>query len=126
MLIHIFIAITFFRLNYGPIYAQINLVNTGRYLYMTVKMASTRADQRREMTNADREEEAVKNDSISSYETVKYFNADNFESRRYQHRVAGAEAKVQVGMNICQTFVFNLERILVATVCGWQVALGAR
>ncbi|KAH9904105.1 hypothetical protein F4778DRAFT_780790 [Xylariomycetidae sp. FL2044] len=29
-------------------------------------------DQRREISNADREEEAVKNDSIISYETIKY------------------------------------------------------
>lgn len=132
MLIDLLVAITFFQLKYGPIYAQINLVDTCWYLYMTIKMASTRADQRREMTNADREEEAVKNDSISSYETVKYFNAEDFESRRYQDKVAvfqGAEAKVQVGMvlmNICQTFVFNLGRILAATVCGWQVALDTR
>jgi ABC-type transport system involved in Fe-S cluster assembly fused permease/ATPase subunit len=132
MLIDLFIAITFFQLEYGPIYAQINLVDTCWYLYMTIKMASTRADQRREMTNADREEEAVKNDSISSYETVKYFNAEEFESRRYQDRVGvfqKAEAKVQIGMvlmNICQTFVFNLGRILAALVCGWQVAVGTR
>ncbi|KAG8406233.1 ATP-binding cassette-type vacuolar membrane transporter Hmt1 [Metarhizium acridum] len=95
-------------------------------------MAATRADHRREMTNADREEEAVKNDSISSYETVKYFNAEDFESRRYQDKVAtfqAAEIKVQMGMvlmNICQTLVFNLGRIVASLVCGWQVVVGVR
>jgi ABC-type transport system involved in Fe-S cluster assembly fused permease/ATPase subunit len=74
----------------------------------------------------------VKNDSISSYETVKYFNAEDFESKRYQDKVAvfqGAEAKVQMGMmmmNICQTVVFNLGRIIAALVCGWQCAMGLR
>jgi ABC-type transport system involved in Fe-S cluster assembly fused permease/ATPase subunit len=132
MLIDLFLSISVFYTLYGPLYAEINLVDTCWYLYMTIKMASTRADQRREMTNADREEEAVKNDSISSYETVKYFNAEDFESRRYQDKVAvfqGAEAKVQMGMmmmNICQTVVFNLGRIIAALVCGWQCAMGLR
>ncbi|KAI9167453.1 Heavy metal tolerance protein [Paramyrothecium foliicola] len=132
MLIDLFVSITFFYVKYGPIYAQINLVDTCWYLYMTIKMASTRADQRREMTNADREEEAVKNDSISSYETVKYFNAEEFESRRYQDKVGTfqkAEAKVQIGMvlmNICQTIVYNLGRLLATAVCGWQVIAGTR
>lgn len=132
MLMDLFIAIFIFYYRYGPLYAEINLVDTCWYLYMTIKMASTRADQRREMTNADREEEAIKNDSISSYETVKYFNAEEFESRRYQDKVGvfqKAEAQVQVGMmmmNICQTLVFNLGRIIAALVCGWQVAIGMR
>ncbi|KAM4068149.1 ABC transporter [Hirsutella rhossiliensis] len=132
MLFDLFLSISVFYYQYGPLYAEINLVDTCWYLYMTIKMASTRADQRREMTNADREEEAVKNDSISSYETVKYFNAEEYESSRYRDRVAAfqsAEAKVQMGMvmmNICQTLVFNLGRIVVAVVCGWQVAVGMR
>ncbi|KAH0594890.1 hypothetical protein MHUMG1_07187 [Metarhizium humberi] len=132
MLFDLFLSIVIFYYVFGPFYAEINLVNTCWYLYMTIKMAATRADHRREMTNADREEEAVKNDSISSYETVKYFNAEDFESRRYQDKVAifqAAEIKVQMGMvmmNICQTLVFNLGRIVASLVCGWQVVVGVR
>ncbi|KAG9253844.1 heavy metal tolerance protein [Emericellopsis atlantica] len=132
MLFDLLLTISVFYFEYGPLYAEINAVGTCWYLYMTIKMASTRADQRREMTNADREEEAVKNDSISSYETVKYFNAEGFEARRYREKVGlfqDAEAKVQFGMvkmNICQAIVYNLGRVLAATVCGWQVAMGVR
>ena len=132
MLFDLLLSITVFYYEYGALYAEINLVDTCWYLYMTIKMASTRADQRREMTNADREEEAIKNDSISSYETVKYFNAEEFESRRYQDKVGDfqrAEVQVQMGMvmmNICQTLVFNIGRIIAASVCGWQVVVGVR
>jgi ABC-type transport system involved in Fe-S cluster assembly fused permease/ATPase subunit len=132
MLFDLFLSITVFYTQFGPLYAEINFVDTCWYLYMTIKMASTRADQRREMTNADREEEAVKNDSISSYETVKYFNAEDFEARRYQEKVGvfqTAEVKVQMGvvmMNVCQTLVFNLGRIIAAVFCAWQVAVGKR
>ncbi|KAM4061097.1 hypothetical protein HRG_010018 [Hirsutella rhossiliensis] len=41
-------------------------------------------DQRRNLLNADGEAEAVKNDSIVGYETVMYFNADEFKSRRFR------------------------------------------
>lgn len=132
MLFDLILSISVFYFKFGPLYAQINLIDTCWYLYMTIKMASTRADQRREMTNADREEEAVKNDSISSYETVKYFNAEEYESNRYRDKVGAfqkAEAKVQMGMvmmNVCQTIVFNMGRILAALICGWQVAIGMR
>ncbi|TFB01956.1 Heavy metal tolerance protein [Trichoderma ghanense] len=132
MLFDLFLSITVFYLSFGALYAELNLVDTCWYLYMTIKMAATRADQRREMTNADREEEAVKNDSISSYETVKYFNAEEYESSRYRAKVEAfqkAEAQVQHGMvmmNICQTFVFNLGRIVAALVCGYQVLIGMR
>ncbi len=64
---------------------------------MTVKMATSRSDLRRDMVNADREEEAVKNDSIVSYETVKYFNAEPREFARYRKAIETfqeAEAKV--------------------------------
>jgi len=39
------------------------------------------------MVNADREEDAVKNDSMISYETVKYFNAERYEFNRYRNAV---------------------------------------
>lgn len=132
MLFDLLLAISVFYYEYGALYAEITMVNTCWYLYMTIKMASTRAEQRREMTNADRDEEAVKNDSISSYETVKYFNAEEFESQRYQGKVQvfqTAEAKVQMGlvmMNIAQAIVFNLGRIIATVVCGWQVVVGMR
>lgn len=132
MLFDLFLSIYVFYLKYGTLYAEINLVYICWYLYMTIKMAATRADYRREMTNADREEEAIKNDSISSYETVKYFNAEEYESNRYQDKVGvfqNAELKVQMGMvmmNVCQTIVFNLGRIIVVLICGWQVTVGTR
>lgn len=132
MVFDLILSIWVFYYAFGPVYAEINMVDTCWYLYMTIKMASTRADQRREMTNADREEEAIKNDSISSYETVKYFNAEEYESRRYQDKVGTfqrAEKNVQSGMvmmNICQTAVFNIGRLVAALICGWQVAVGVR
>jgi ATP-binding cassette, subfamily B, vacuolar membrane transporter HMT1/ACLQ len=132
MLVDLFVAIYLFYKLFDSTFAVIVGVNTFWYLYITVRMAQTRADQRREMTNADREEEAVKNDSITSYETVKYFNAEAFEFRRYRNAIRNyqeAEAKVSWGlnnMNICQSLVFMCG-LLAATMLGsYQVTLGHR
>lgn len=122
MLVDLLVAIIYFYVIFGPIYALFASIMTFYYLYLTIRMAATRADQRRDMVNADREEEAVKNDSITSYETVKYFNAEPYEFKRYRQAILNfqvAEAKVTWGiniMNMAQSWVF---------MAGFTVSLGA-
>ena len=132
MIVDLFLAIYFFNRVFNATYAAIVSVNTFWYLYLTIKMAQTRADQRREMTNADREEEAVKNDSITSYETVKYFNAEQYEFRRYETAVdefQKAEANVSYGtnmMSMAQNAVYVTGLSVSLTVCALQVWKGLR
>ncbi|KAK1781775.1 hypothetical protein QBC45DRAFT_39734 [Copromyces sp. CBS 386.78] len=132
MLVDLFIAIIFFYVKFGPMYALFVSVITFYYLYLTIRMASTRADQRRDMVNADREEEAVKNDSITSYETVKYFNAEKYEFARYRNAILNfqaAEAKVTWGMNhmnMCQSMVFMCGFLVIMMTCAYQVSQGTR
>jgi ABC-type transport system involved in Fe-S cluster assembly fused permease/ATPase subunit len=132
MIADLLLAIYFFHRVFNATYAAIVSVNTFWYLYLTVKMAQTRADQRREMTNADREEEAVKNDSITSYETVKYFNAEQYEFRRYETAIDDfqrAEAKVAYGtnmMSVAQNAVYVVGLAVALTVCAFEVWRGLR
>jgi ABC-type transport system involved in Fe-S cluster assembly fused permease/ATPase subunit len=132
MIIDLFLAIYFFHKRFDATFGTIVTINTFWYLYLTIKMAQTRVDQRREMTNADREEEAVKNDSITSYETVKYFNAEQYEFKRYRDAIDSfqrAEAKVSYGtnlMSIAQSFVFISGLAIVLMVGAWQVSRGYR
>jgi len=132
MLLDLLVAIIVFHAMFGPVYSCIATVLTVFYLHMTVKMASTRADQRRAMVNADREEEAVKNDSITSYETVKYFNAEEREFERYRGKIRNfqaAEADVTRGiqyMNICQSLVFTTGVFCMLVVGAYEVATKQR
>jgi len=132
MLLDLFIAIVFFQLEFGPTYSLIVSVITFYYLYLTIRMAATRADQRRDMVNADREEEAVKNDSITSYETVKYFNAEKYEFDRYRNAILTfqkAEAKVTWGinnMNMCQSLVFMCGILIAMMTCAYEVSKGTK
>lgn len=112
MILDLSLAIGVFFVLFNMTYATIVSCLSFWYLYLTIRMAQARADQRRIMTNADREEEAVKNDSITSYETVKYFNAERWEFTRYRNAIKSfqaAEKNVTEGinwMNCSQAFVF--------------------
>lgn len=132
MLMDLIIAIGFFWVEFNALYALWATIISFSYLVLTIKMASTRADQRRNMVNADREEEAVKNDSITSYETVKYFNAESYEFDRYQKAIEAfqeAEAKVTFGMNmmnVCQSLVFMSGVLVVMMIAAFEVTNGRR
>ncbi|KAM7194997.1 heavy metal tolerance protein [Naviculisporaceae sp. PSN 640] len=132
MLVDLLVAIFWFYNNFGPMYSMFVSIITFYYLYLTIRMAATRADQRRDMVNADREEEAVKNDSITSYETVKYFNAEKYEFNRYRNAILTfqkAEAKVTWGinnMNMCQSLVFMSGIMVTMMYCANEVRLGKR
>ncbi|KAJ4288326.1 ATP-binding cassette-type vacuolar membrane transporter Hmt1 [Collariella sp. IMI 366227] len=128
MLVDLLVAIVFLYRKLGAVYALFVSIITFYYLYLTIRMAATRADQRRDMVNADREEVAIKNDSIMSYETVKYFNAERREFDRYGNAVKKfqvAEAKVTYGinhMNMCQSVVFMCGMLVALLTCGYQVS----
>jgi ABC-type transport system involved in Fe-S cluster assembly fused permease/ATPase subunit len=132
MLVDLLVAIIYFYIRFGSLYALFVSIITFYYLYLTIRMAATRSDQRRDMVNADREEEAVKNDSIMSYETVKYFNAERREFDRYGDAIKKfqqAEAQVTYGinhMNMCQSVVFMCGLLVALLTCGYQVSRGDR
>ena len=132
MVLDLFVAIVLFYYEFGSVYALGVSVITFYYLYVSIQMAQTRVDQRRDMVNADREEEAVKNDSITSYETVKYFNAERREFERYRNAIKTyqeAEAKVTYGiqhMNMAQAAVFMIGIFSILMICAYEVAIGTR
>ncbi len=60
MLIDLAIAIGYFLIRFDAYYALVIAIVTFWYIYLTIRMAQWRAEIRREMVNADREEDAVK------------------------------------------------------------------
>ncbi|RDW94696.1 putative heavy metal tolerance protein [Coleophoma crateriformis] len=132
MLFDLGVAIGYFAIKFDAYYALVVSIIAFWYLYLTIRMAQWRAQQRREMVNADREEEAVKNDSIMSYETVKYFNAEPYEFQRYREAVKvyqKAEYKVLLSlniMNITQNMVFMFGLLATSFIAAYQVTTGKR
>ena len=132
MLVDLGVAIVYFLVVFDAYYALVIAVVTFWYIYITIRMASWRADIRRQATNASREEDAVKNDSMMSYETVKYFNAETYEFNRYREAVVKyqkAEYKVTFSlalMNTIQNLVFMLGLIVACFIAAYQVTTGQR
>ncbi|KAI7097876.1 putative ABC transporter [Hortaea werneckii] len=127
MLIDLAVALVYLLIRFDAYYALVIAVITFWYIYITIRMASWRADIRRQATNASREEDAVKNDSMMSYETVKYFNAERYEFSRYHEAVKKyqkAEYLVTFSlalMNTVQNLVFMLGLIVALLIAAYQV-----
>ncbi|KAK7178845.1 hypothetical protein DPSP01_000953 [Paraphaeosphaeria sporulosa] len=130
MLVDLAVAVGYFLYKFDATYALVLCVVTFWYIYLTIRMAQWRAEIRREMVNADREEDAVKNDSMVSYETVKYFNAEAYEFNRYRNAVRkfqDAEYTVLFSlnlMNVSQNMVFMLGLLVVCFIAAHQVVKG--
>jgi ABC-type transport system involved in Fe-S cluster assembly fused permease/ATPase subunit len=130
MLLDLAVAIGYFLVEYDAYYALVLSIVTFWYIYLTIRMAQWRAEIRREMVNADREEDAVKNDSMVSYETVKYFNAEAYEFNRYRNAVKKFQsAELQVNfslnlMNVSQNTVFMLGLLVTCFIAAYQVTVG--
>lgn len=60
MMIDLAVAIGYFLISFDAYYALVISIVTFWYFYLTIRMAQWRAEIRREMVNADREEDAVK------------------------------------------------------------------
>ncbi|KAG9651682.1 putative ABC transporter, partial [Aureobasidium melanogenum] len=132
MLVDLFVAIGYFMIQFDVYYALIVAVVTFWYIYLTIRMAQWRAEIRRQMVNSDREVDAVKNDSMVSYETVKYFNAEAYEFNRYREAVdkyQKAEYSVVLSlnfMNVTQNMVFMVGLMVASFVAAYQVTTGQR
>ncbi|KAI9882459.1 MAG: SEA (Seh1-associated) complex subunit [Watsoniomyces obsoletus] len=132
MLIDLALAIGYFLIVFDAYYALVVAIVTFCYMYLTIRMAQWRADIRRNMVNASRDEDAVKNDSMVSYETVKYFNAEAYEFERYRNAVRKyqqAEYKVLFSlniMNVAQNTVFTLGLLITCFIAAYQVTTGQR
>ncbi|KAK5707324.1 ATP-binding cassette-type vacuolar membrane transporter Hmt1, partial [Elasticomyces elasticus] len=132
MLIDLGVAIGYFLIAFDAYYALVVGISTFCYLYVTIRMAQWRAEIRREMVNYSRQEDAVKNDSMVSYETVKYFNAEEYEFGRYRTAVSDfqrSEYHVLFSltlMNTSQNTVFMLGLLITCFIAAFQVSTGQR
>ncbi|GAM85402.1 hypothetical protein ANO11243_034090 [Dothideomycetidae sp. 11243] len=130
MLVDLCVAIGYFLFQFDAYYALVISIVTFWYIYLTIRMAQWRSDLRREMVNSDREVDAVKNDSMVSYETVKYFNAEQREFSRYHDAVAKyqhAEYLVYLSlnfMNVTQNLVFMIGLMISCFIAAYQVVTG--
>jgi ABC-type transport system involved in Fe-S cluster assembly fused permease/ATPase subunit len=111
---------------YGPWYAFITLVTIGLYSYLTFVITEWRNVFRKRMNKADNDVSTKMIDSLLNFETVKYFNNENFEANRLDQSLEDYELAANQSrhtlslLNIAQTFIImiGITIMLVMSVYG--------
>ena len=130
MIFDLVVAVVYLTITFDIYLGLVVAVTTVAYIYVTIRLASWRVKLRRDYVNADREMEAVKNDSLHSWDTVKYFNAEDYEFGRYRTSIKVMqrfEYWVQVtlaGMNTVQGALFLFALLIACFIEAYQVAQG--
>ena len=117
-----------FGIKFGPGLVVATLVMVAAYIWFTRAVTEWRSKLQRRMNEVDNQAIARAVDSLLNYETVKYFGAEERETRRYGEAAqAFAEAAVRnetslAWLNIGQALITNamMAGAMAFTVWGWS------
>ncbi|TVO68051.1 ABCB family ABC transporter ATP-binding protein/permease [Denitromonas ohlonensis] len=124
-LVEVGLVIGILYVNYDPIFSIITAVALTLYISFTVKITNWRTALRRKANELDSAANARAIDSLLNFETVKYFNNEEFEARRYDDQLrqwADAQIKNQLslsGLNIGQAAIIAIA----VTSMLWQASI---
>lgn len=110
--------------------ALVAVATVAVYVVFTVMVTEWRVRQRREMNKADTSLRAVSIDTLTNFETVKAFAAEDRETLRYDaamQRYNKHYVKVARSMNLLnagQEFIMNVGLLGMLVVAAWQVVDG--
>ncbi|MET4579948.1 ABCB family ABC transporter ATP-binding protein/permease [Ottowia thiooxydans] len=113
-LVEVAMVLIILAVNFDPGFAWITLTALGVYIVFTVTVTEWRSQFRRQANESDSAAHSKAIDSLLNFETVKYFNNENFEARRYdeslQH-LRKARLKSQSTLSLLNTG----QQIIIAT-----------
>ena len=116
---------------YGLKYAVVTLVTILLYIYLTYIITQWRLKFRRRMNEADNMVSSKLVDSLLNYETVKYFNNENYEFDRLDNSLkdyegAAVENEFSLSyLNITQTVVIITGITLMLSMSVFDIKAGA-
>ena len=115
---------------FSPAYVVAILVAVVVYVVFSIKVTEWRTRFVREANARDNQSNARAVDSLLNYETVKYFNNEDFEARRYDEDLAEWEqARLKnrlslAALNTGQALIIGLALIVIMAMAVRQVASG--
>ena len=119
-----------FWIAYSWEFALIAVAVVITYIWFTVTTTEWRLKFRRDMNKKDTEANAKAIDSLLNYETVKYFNAEKFETDRYDGAMEGYQKAAILSrtslatVNIGQSFLMNLGLVALVLLAAQRVLGG--
>ena len=105
-LIEVTLVLSILAVKFDVWFAWITLAALGCYITFTVTVTEWRTKFRKEMNELDSSAHSRAIDSLLNYETVKYFNNENFEAKRYDEnleRYRKAAIKSQTTLSVLNT-----------------------
>ena len=130
VIVDIIIAIVYFILAFNGYFGLIVFVTMGLYLVLTILITEWRTKYRREMNVKDNLTKAKAVDSLLNFETVKYYNAEDYEVSRYHDAIQGYQdsewqslASLNI-LNVAQNFVVTIGLLAGTIYCGHLVVNG--
>jgi ATP-binding cassette subfamily B protein len=105
-LIEVAMVLTILAVKFDVWFAWITIAALIVYVFFTVKITEWRTQYRREANEFDSAAHTKAVDSLLNYETVKYFNNEEFEARRYDdslRRLRRARLKAQTTLSMLNT-----------------------
>ncbi len=130
-LLQLAIAGAAFWIAYSWEFALIAVAVVITYIWFTVTTTEWRLKFRRDMNKKDTEANAKAIDSLLNYETVKYFNAEKFETDRYDNAMEGYQRAAILSrtslatVNIGQSFLMNLGLVALVLLAAQRVLSGS-
>lgn len=115
---------------FGFEYAVVTFVTVSLYAFFTIRVTEWRMAFRRRMNSADETAATRAVDSLLNFETVKYFNAEATEARRYDEAMrayedAAVHSRTSLSaVNIGQGFIIAIGLVLMMGMAGRDIQAG--
>lgn len=128
-LIDIFIACAYFTLEFDLVFGFIVFVTMTSYIIATVVLTEWRTKYRRQANLLDNAMEAKAVDSLLNFETVKYYNAENYEINQYtdaikEYQKADWKSSVSLSiLNTAQNVIIQLGLLVGCLLCAKRIML---
>ncbi len=121
-----------FGFAYGLVYVVVIAVTVALYTWFTVRASDWRITIRREMNDSDTDANTKAVDSLLNFETVKYFNNEAMEARRFdrsmeRYEAAATQIWTSLGwLNFGQGVIFGTGMAIVMCLSAWEVTRGTQ
>ena len=115
---------------YGVWYAVVTLATIGLYSYLSFQITEWRNVFRERMNRADNDVSTKMIDSLLNFETVKYFNNEQYEFRRLDeslkdYELAANQSRHSLSiLNVAQTFIIMLGITIMLVMSAYGIRNG--
>jgi len=111
---------------YDLVFAAITAISLSAYVAFTVLVSNWRIGIRRVMNDTDSEANTCAIDSLLNYETVKYFNNEAYEARRYDEKLRRWEDAATISQTSLSWLNLGQQAIIAlgVTAMMWRAASG--